>query len=89
MSSIYGRKTSDTLPYFAKCIYSGNVRKIPYDIKAKRITPEMQERYNFRYMKEECQCNICIEKREHSKKLKNRLYEERAYDSLRALGVDV
>lgn len=89
MSSIYGRQTVYSTPYFAKCIYSGNKRSIPYDIQARSITPEMQERYNFKFMKEECECKSCTEKRKETEKLIQRLWEDKAYDSLRALGVDV
>ena len=89
MSNRYGRKTSETLPYFPRCIYSGNERTVPYEIFTNRITPEMQERYNSKYMKEECECDSCTQKRQERQRLINRLYEDRAYDSLRTLGVDV
>lgn len=88
MSSVYGRRTDRTTPYFAKCIYSGNERLVPYDIQARRITPEMQERYNFKFMKEECQCDSCVQERKETERLINRLKEERAYKELRALGVE-
>ena len=89
MSSIYGRQTVYTTPYFPKCIYSGKKRNTPYEIKARRITSEMQEKYNFKFMREECDCDSCTESRKDTEKIIRRLREEKAYDSLRALGVDV
>lgn len=89
MSNAYGRQTVYTTPYFPKCIYSGNKRSTPYEIQARRISLELQDKYNGKYMREECRCVSCTEKRKETEKLIQRLWEDKEYDSLRALGVNV
>lgn len=66
-----------------RCIYSGNVRK--YTITTKP-TEKILEAYQNKFMKEECQCESCTEKRKSREKLKRKLRESRATKELHALG---
>lgn len=87
--NIYGRKTVKTIPYFPKCIYSGNVRDIPYEIASSNITEEFKNRYNYKFMNEECDCPSCASKRKDRDRMIRRLYEIKDYKSLKAMGVEV
>lgn len=66
------------------CYYSSNTGRL-YSTK-KELTYEEQQNLNFKFMKNVCQCNRCVEERKHKARLKQVLLEENAQESLKAMG---
>ena len=66
-----------------RCIYSGNSRK--YTITSP-VSNRIKEIYANKFMKEECQCKSCIERREHRAKVIDALRRNNATRELRLLG---
>lgn len=58
------------------CIYSGNSRKytVPFEPNEKTI-----EQYRSKYMREECECPSCTQKRQDREKMIRALKRDRAY----------
>lgn len=67
-----------------KCYYSRNTGRLTST--KKELTYEEQKELNFKFMQNVCKCDRCVEEREHRARLKQRLLESNAQESLRAMG---
>ncbi|MBS5620915.1 MULTISPECIES: hypothetical protein [Eubacterium] len=65
------------------CIYSGNTRKysVTFEPNGKTI-----EQYRSKFMREECDCLNCSQKRKDREKIIKALKRDRAYKELSLLG---
>lgn len=66
------------------CYYSRNKGRLTSRIS--ELTEKDQQNLNFLFMKNYCQCDRCVEEREHRARLKQRLIETDAAESLKAMG---
>lgn len=67
-----------------RCLYSGSEGKM-FTVQ-KQLSENDQERLNFKYMREKCECSSCVSKRNDRAKLRQRLIETNATKSLEAMG---
>lgn len=85
MSEHEGALSQDaTYTRVARCIYSGNTRL--YDTTSKYWNEEKQQSLNFKFMREECNCQECEEKRSSRARLKAALERDECSDGLAAMG---
>ena len=85
--SIHHGASSEEATYLriARCIYSGNEKM--YDTASKYWNEDKQNNLNARFMKYDCQCKRCKERREDRQELIAALERDNDTDGLRALGV--
>jgi hypothetical protein len=75
---------SETYIRIARCLYSG--QEGMYDTPSKYWNEDKQVNLNIKFMKNDCTCETCREKRKEREKLIAAMRRDNDTDGLRALG---